>query len=96
MGLDSVELVIAIECAFGVRIPDSTAEQLITPRADIDWLMTKQAAGELFVEPGAALEKRLRTRDETAREVRTIIVEQTGIEKFSDDDHFIRDLRIDS
>ena len=41
MGLDSVELVMAFEEAFGVPIANEEAESLVTPRAVIDLLFAK-------------------------------------------------------
>lgn len=38
MGMDSVELVIAIEEEFGCAISDGDAERMVTPRVIIDWL----------------------------------------------------------
>jgi len=41
MGLDSVELVIAYEEAFGISIPDAVASEMRTPRDVIDCVTTK-------------------------------------------------------
>jgi hypothetical protein len=38
MGLDSVELVMNFEAAFGIGIPDAVAEQMITPRHTLDYV----------------------------------------------------------
>jgi acyl carrier protein len=54
MGLDSVELVLEIEEAFGCRISDAQAEKMRTPGHIIDWLMTEQASGRLFSTPPLA------------------------------------------
>ena len=45
MGLDSVELVIRFEDAFGISIPDDVAANLTTPREVTDYVMTQVAAG---------------------------------------------------
>ena len=57
MGLDTVELVMAIEETFGVEISDSTAATWSCPRDIIDWLTGEQTAGRLFLEeqPGVPL-----------------------------------------
>ena len=39
MGLDTVELIIAFEDRFGVRIPNEDAAELYTPRRVTDYLM---------------------------------------------------------
>ena len=41
MGLDIVELVMAVEAAFGVDIPDADAERLRTPRDVATYLRTR-------------------------------------------------------
>jgi acyl carrier protein len=44
MGLDSVEIVMAWEEAFGIRIPDADACNLITPRQAIDYVCASLSA----------------------------------------------------
>lgn len=44
MGMDSVEIVIAVEEAFGIQIEDSEAEKLLTPQQLIDVVMSKVAS----------------------------------------------------
>ncbi len=43
MGLESVELVMALEEACGITIPDEVASGLITPRQTIDYIATRLA-----------------------------------------------------
>lgn len=43
MGLDSVELVMAFEAAFGIDIPDAVASGMITPRQTIDYVESRLA-----------------------------------------------------
>ena len=43
MGLDSVELVMAFEEAFGIDIPDAVASEMITPRQTIDYVESRLA-----------------------------------------------------
>jgi len=97
MGLDSVELVMALEEEFGVRIPDSEAERMLTPRRVIDWMCAQQEQGALFSVPGSKPPSGFHvfTREQIAERVREVVREQLGIEEFSDDDRFIEDLRMD-
>src|SRR5690348_13555069 len=44
MGLDSVEIVMGWEEAFGIQIPDADACKLITPRQAIDYICAKLPA----------------------------------------------------
>jgi acyl carrier protein len=108
MGLDSVELVIAVEETFGCRITDEQAERIVTPRELIDCVLAMQQRGELFitpepkpvrwfgkVRPSVRLEKRDRTREEIAVVVRELIRENLGVDQFDDNDRFIEDLGMD-
>lgn len=45
MGLDSVELVLAFEEAFGIAIPDSDAAKMFTPRDVIDYIEQRRGSG---------------------------------------------------
>ena len=46
MGLDTVELVIRFEDAFGIAIPDEVAAQLTTPRKVTDYILAQVAVSE--------------------------------------------------
>ena len=81
MGLDAVEIVMAVEDEFGITISDAEAAECRTPRMIIDLVVSKIQ----------------RPRAVVADSVRTIILEQTGIApaKYFEDADFIRDLKID-
>ena len=51
MGLDAVELVMAIEEEFGIDMAEAESESCPTPRALIDFLWAKHERGELFIKP---------------------------------------------
>jgi acyl carrier protein len=86
MGLDGVELVMAWEEEFGIVISDEDAEKLITPHLAIDLITIR-----IHAESSTKFD-RLTIRDEIRTLVRQITREQLGIEEFSDDDEFVRDL----
>ena len=95
MGLDSVELVLALEGEFGVEIPEAAAEQMRTPRDVIEWLVAAQERRELFQPPpprktgwfvthhkhrsDPAAVRPVLTREAIAESVRRIVIEQLGI-----------------
>ena len=82
MGLDTVELIIAFEDRFGVKIADEIAATLVTPRKVVDFLMTTPVAT-------------LISREEVGAIVRETIIEQTGTADFHEDSHFVYDLNLD-
>jgi acyl carrier protein len=41
MGLDAVEIVMAVEDAFGIQIEDSEAEKILTPAQLVELVMGK-------------------------------------------------------
>lgn len=87
MGLDSVELVLAVEEEFGIIIPDAAAAEMISPAVMITCVQNVMAS-----RPGPT---RKWTDDEVRRVIRKIISEQLGVEKFNDTDEFVRDLGVD-
>ena len=105
MGLDSVELVMAWEEAFGIEVPNGDAEILETPRMVIDYFAAKLGAIDGSGQPrsldaASALytinaDGTKWTRAEIRTLVREIIVEQLGVAPdFSDDVYFVRDLGV--
>ena len=82
MGLDTVELFIAFEERFGVRIPDEDAPELSTPRRVTDYLMRTEVGIRM-------------TREEVAAIVREVVVDTTATSEFTDDSHFVYDLNLD-
>lgn len=87
MGLDSVELVMAVEEEFGISISDAEASTIVTPK-DLIRIVGEQL--DLKEEDSERL-----TRDELRTRVRIVISKQLGISEFDDDDEFGRDLGVD-
>ena len=82
MGLDTVELVIAVEEKFGISIPNEDAARLYTPRLVIDYLMNGPVGT-------------VTTRDRVAGIVREVIEEETGVTNFHEDSHCVDDMGLD-
>jgi acyl carrier protein len=82
MGLDTVELVMAFEERFGIRIPDEDASDLTTPRRVTDYIFGKVG-------------HRCLTREQVAAVVREVIVEQTAVFDFTEDSRFVEDMNLD-
>ncbi len=86
MGLDSVELVIAVEKEFNIEIPDQVAADLDTVQKLFDYVMEQ-------------LNQQYPEVDETLvlQDLTRLIVDQLGVkpEQVTLDAHFVNDLRID-
>jgi acyl carrier protein len=82
MGLDIVELVMALEDRFEIKIPDAEASELYTPRRVTDYI-TKRCG------------HRALTREQIAAIVREVIEKETGIVDFDEDSHFVDDMNLD-
>lgn len=78
MGLDSVELVMAIEEEFGIEIEDAAAETMQTPRIMIDYISMRCPDRE---------------RGAIAERVQEIIIEELCIDAaiYREDADFIKD-----
>jgi hypothetical protein len=101
--LDSVEVLIAIEEAVGVNIPDADAEAMATPRHVVEWLLPRignaapNQIASLLLKKVSARENRSELtdaltepwrREQVAAVVREIVVEQTGNSSFDEDSKF--------
>ena len=86
MGLESVEIVMAVEEEFGIRIPDERAAELATVGDMLDFVLI-------------ALRQRGEVPDETAiwEHLRAVIVDQIGVplEDVTRNARFIQDLGVD-
>jgi acyl carrier protein len=82
MGLEGVEIVMAVEERFDIVIADAEAELLVTPRDIIDCVMRKLGAP-----PGQW------SREQVAIQVRKIVTEHLGCEsQYREDAEFVKDL----
>ena len=79
MSRDVVELVLAFESEFGICVPISDVRRMTTPRQVTEYVW------------GKITHERM-TREQLAAWVREVIVEQTSLERFGDDWHFVRDM----
>lgn len=78
MGLDSVELLMAVEEEFSICLSDAEVGGVRTPGELIEVVCAKVGDGW--------------SRDRVREVVRGIVREQLGVEDFSDDAEFVRDL----
>lgn len=86
MGLDTVEMVLAFEEAFGIKILDADAEHLLTPGDVIDYVCSSHA------------DQRIQSdRTHVAEIVRSIVLGQLGIspERYRENARFIEDFGAD-
>jgi acyl carrier protein len=84
MGLDLVELVLEVEEAFAIEIPDREAQKLTTPR-----LLQAFIISELKKKNQAFAEDQVKDR------LYAIIKRTLGIKQFNEDDRFVDDLGVD-
>ena len=86
MGLDSVELVMAFEDEFEIRIPDEVAAGMRSVRDVVDHVVAQLAA-----------QGRARDRDLVLAMVYVITADQTGValDRLHEDTQFVADLGID-
>jgi acyl carrier protein len=87
MGLDAVEIKMAVEEAFGITISEADAAKMITPAMMIAYV---QNAVDSCLD-----RTRKWTHDEVRQRIRKIISEHLCIEDFNDTDEFVRDLGLD-
>lgn len=87
MGLDTVELVMAVEENFGIDIPNEAAEKMASVRHIRDFIVAELMRLD---RPGA-------DPDAVFARLRSIVAEQAGVERDEVllDTEFIRDLRMD-
>jgi len=86
MGLDTVELIMAVEDRFGIDISDQEAERLVTVG------LLHQCVVDELTRRGSAVEPQ-----RLYEELRALICEQLGVppEQVVPGAHFIDDLRVD-
>ena len=90
MGLDSVELIMAVEKAFGIAISDEVASRLWTTRDLADHVESCVGA-----KAQAASSRPGLSRQEIEETITLILRSQLGIDEFGWDDRFVADLGVD-
>ena len=88
MGLDSVELVMAVEEEFGISISDADAQKMLTPKEVINFVESRRGLVSLPQPKGNP------SRTEIAKTVKRLVIEQLGIPEavYGEDKEFVRDL----
>jgi len=92
MGLDAVEVVMAIEEHFGISLSDADAARCVTPAILIDLVLAKVSEAPL-----GKSGDRIWTRPEVASDVKMIVIEQLGLKEkqYWEEARFIEDFGID-
>ncbi len=85
MGLDAIEIVMAVEERFAVSIPDEDATKATTPRLLVDRVMRKLTSSQSH---------KAWSREQVSEIVMGIIVEQTGKTDFTEDSSFVNEINI--
>ncbi len=82
MGLDIVELIIAVEEEFKIYIPRDVASAIVNNRMLIDYVYSQTNN---------------KSREEIAEKIWEILIEETGIErdKFNEESLFLEDMGLD-
>ena len=85
MGLDTVELVMAVEEEFGITISDEEAQDIRTV-GDMYQCVLRKVIGT---------QRATRTSEETWAALASVIKTQTGVSQFTKDSRFVEDLMLD-
>ena len=88
MGLDTVELILAVESEFGIDIPDEDAARLTTPGALSDYIGQRLRSCGVSPVPN---------EDEIWHKVKSLVVKHLGVKPtvVTHDAQFVRDLGAD-
>lgn len=90
VGLDSVELIMAVEEAFGIAIDDEVASRIETPRDVADHVEARVGAKAKGDSSCAGL-----SRQEIEETITLVLRRQLGIDEFGWDDRLVADLGMD-